>query len=116
MRIDEERRPAGNGAASTTTPSSHQYIAGLRRRRAATYRVEQLDCGCGTSDPWICRCTQPPLSDRAVDGWRDAATHVRAEGMTPALPIEVLRALYRRGGQDRALAEELHDAAGRLAS
>jgi len=32
--------------------------------------------------------------------------------MIPLLPIEVLRALYRRGGDDRALAIELHAATG----
>jgi hypothetical protein len=30
----------------------------------------------------------------------------------PRLEIEVLRALYRRGGADRALAEQLHRACG----
>jgi hypothetical protein len=60
----------------------------------------------------MCHCTQPPLTDRAVDGWRDAARHVLGTGQTPILPIEVLRCLYRRGGADRQLAELLHQAAG----
>ncbi|PJK21249.1 hypothetical protein CSX11_16970 [Mycobacterium goodii] len=66
-----------------------------------------LDCGC--RDPWPCRCTEPPLTDRAIDGWRDAAQYVLATtNKTPMIPLEVLRALYRRGGDDRALAVELH--------
>jgi hypothetical protein len=47
-----------------------------------------------------------------VDGWRDSAVHILAAGLLPRLPIEVLRALHRRGGRDRLLAEMLHDAIG----
>jgi hypothetical protein len=48
-----------------------------------------------------------------IDGWRDAALHVLNAGQMPGgVPIEVLRALYRRGGADRVLAEALHEAAG----
>lgn len=70
-----------------------------------------LDCGCGP-DPWLCRCTEPPLSDRVIDGWRDAAWHVLAVGQMPLVPLEVRRALYRRGGTDRELAETLHAGCG----
>lgn len=80
------------------------------RRRAAAARSVPLDCGCGCRDPWICRCTQPPLSGHVIDGWRDAAEHVLATGQTPLIPLEVRRALWRRGGHDRQLAELLHDA------
>jgi hypothetical protein len=50
------------------------------------------------------------LSDCAIDGWRAAAEHVLATGRIPLLPMEVRRALWRRGGQDRDLAELLHQA------
>lgn len=53
-----------------------------------------LDCGC--RDPWPCRCTDPPLSEHALDGWRDAARHVLAVGRMPLVPLEVRRAFYRR--------------------
>jgi hypothetical protein len=67
-----------------------------------------LDCGCRH----ICWCTMPPLSDNQIDGWADCARFIRdTTGCTPMLPIEVLRALYRRGGEDRVLAEQLHAAA-----
>lgn len=81
-------------------------LAQLRRRREAARRVPPLACGC--PDPWPCRCTEPPLSELALDGWASAARHLRSTGRTPLLPLEVLRALHRRGGADRELAEELH--------
>ncbi|OSC27105.1 hypothetical protein B8W68_09900 [Mycobacterium paraintracellulare] len=85
-------------------------IAAWCRRHAAAHRSVPLDCGC--RDPWPCHCTEPPLSEHAIDGWRDAAEHVLATGRTPVLPIEVRRALWRRGGADRELAELLHEACG----
>jgi hypothetical protein len=87
----------------------------LRRRRRAAERMVPLDCGCGP-DPCLCHCNTPPLSEHALDGWRDAARHVLGSGMVPVLPIDVRRALYRRGGDDRRLAELLHDACGRIAT
>ncbi|MGO9101840.1 MAG: hypothetical protein ACLP9Y_21215 [Mycobacterium sp.] len=47
-----------------------------------------------------------------VDAGRDAALHVLDAGEIPLLQIEILQALYRRGGVDRALAEQLHALAG----
>lgn len=84
----------------------------LRRRRLAADRSVPLACGC--RDGLTCRCTDPPLSKHALDGWRDAAEHVLASGRTPLLPLEVRRALWRRGGQDRELAERLHEACGQV--
>lgn len=85
-------------------------LALLRRRRRAAERLAILDCGC--ADPWPCRCTVPALTERALDAWRAAAEVVLDTGKTPLLPLEVLRALYRRGGDDRVLAEQLHAANG----
>lgn len=83
---------------------------GWKARRFAAARVPPLDCGC--RDPWPCHCTRPPLSKRTVDGYRAAARHVLRDGNTPALPLEVLRALWRRGGPDRELADELYELGG----
>jgi hypothetical protein len=92
-------------------PSRHWCGAtAMRRRRQASWRCVPLDCGC--PDLWPCRCTEPPLSDRALDGWRDAAVHVLSIGQVPLLPLEVRRSLWRRGGTDRVLAEQLHAATG----
>ena len=83
------------------------------RRFDAAIRSTPLDCNC--RDPWVCNCTAPPLSDNAITGYRDAAEYIMAtSGCTPLLPVEVLRALYRRGGNDRALAEQLRNTAGQV--
>jgi hypothetical protein len=82
----------------------------LHRRRQAAARSVPLDCGC--RDPGGCRCTQPPLTEHAVDSWRDSALHILRTGNMPVLPIEARQALWRRGGADRMLAELLHDACG----
>jgi hypothetical protein len=93
-----------------SVPRPHR-LACWRRRHDAAVRLVPLDCGC--PDPWACRCTEPPLTERAVDGYRDAAEHILSTtGKTPVVPVEVLRALHRRGGDDRALAALLHAAAG----
>lgn len=120
---ERESRPAGNEAASQTAavmksvppgrpmcmPCTRQHpqdTAGqLRRRRDASQRVAPLDCGC--PDPWPCRCSEPPLSERMIDAGRDAARHLLATGQVPMLKFEVLKALWRRGGDDRALAEQV---------
>jgi hypothetical protein len=47
-----------------------------------------------------------------VDAGLDAARHILATGQVPLLEFEILRALYQRGGADRALAEQLHAATG----
>ena len=102
---------------TTTDPRRSGRLCGadtvsqLRRRRHASWRLPSLDCGCGP-DPLSCRCTDPPLTERMVDGWRNTALHVLATGHVPLLPLEARRALWRRGGPDRVLAELLHDACG----
>lgn len=121
---NDRSRPAGNGAAphatsqiaeSNSTGDGRrnrvgQVLAQLGRRRAAARRLVPLDCGC--PDPWPCRCTEPPLSEHALDGWRDAAMKLLEADLMPVVPLEVRRALYRRGGADRVLAELLHEACG----
>lgn len=81
----------------------------LERRRSQSHRSVPLDCGC--RDPWPCRCTQPPLSERQLDAWQDAAEHILASGRMPLLPLEVRRALWRRP-ESRELAALLHEGCG----
>lgn len=95
----KENRPAGNGAESTTGCSN--YIEQLRRRRAATYRLPVLDCG--HADPWTCRHDPVTVTDQYVDGYRNAAEHLLANGLTPAPNLIAMRAMWRRGGTDRDL-------------
>ena len=86
-------------------------FAALRRRQAASRRLFALECGC--RDPWPCRCGQPPLSQQWVDAGADAARHILGSiGCVPLLEHEVVQALYRRGGHDRQLAQELNTLAG----
>lgn len=101
MLDNEKRRPAGNGAASTSTPDTHHYTAGLRRRRATTCRLPVLDCG--HVDPWTCRHDADDITDQYIDGYRDAAQHLLANGLTPAPNLAAMRAMWRRGGAERDL-------------
>jgi len=114
MRFIRRSRRLGQSTAPISTQSdacqSNDLRAQLRRRRIASQRLVPLDCGC--PDPWPCRCTQPALSARMVDAGRDAARDILATGQVPLLEFEILRALWRRGGADRVLAEQLHAATG----
>ncbi|WP_236976330.1 MULTISPECIES: hypothetical protein [Mycobacterium] len=47
-----------------------------------------------------------------IDAGRDAALHLLRAGQVPLLKIEVLQSLYRRGGNERQLAELLFEASG----
>ncbi|MDT5076777.1 MAG: hypothetical protein QOJ80_1414 [Mycobacterium sp.] len=98
--------------STTTDCPKHRGLAACTRRHRAARRLPSLDCGC--RDPWPCRCTEPALSDRMIDAGRDAALHILERGRIPLLEIEVLRALWRRGGGDRELAEKLHVLTGRV--
>lgn len=105
--------PTGNRPSPKSTAadaSDNSVHAAGERRRQATYRSVPLDCGC--RDPWLCRCTEPLLTERAVDGARDAAHHLLIVGTTPLLHVDALRALWRRGGDDRQLARELYELVG----
>jgi hypothetical protein len=87
-------------------------LTGLRRRRTASRRMERLACGCGTRDPWICRCDRSPMSEKFIDAGAQAAHHLRDVGCAPLLELDVLRALWRRGGDDRQLARQLYELVG----
>lgn len=121
-----ENRPAGNRAAPTTTPDTDSVPPGrrlcwvpctrrfpqdtasqLKRRRATSHRLQPMGC-CGARDPISCRChdPQPGLSDRAIDAWRAAIERTLPIG-PPLAPLEVLQRLWRNGGADRQLAEQV---------
>lgn len=51
-----------------------------------------------------------------MEGWVAAIKHLLELGEIPLAPIEVRRALWRRGGEDRELAELLHEACGEAIS
>jgi hypothetical protein len=48
------------------------------------------------------------MSDHQLNGYVDAARYILdTTGYMPVLPVEVLRRLWKRGGDDRALVEKL---------
>lgn len=118
-----DRRQATEGAAKFTrrgggrsgeplrrcvrTSAQQEALAALDRRRVAAKRSVPLQCGC--RDPHECRCwrDQSARTERLTDAARYAAEHILEAGYTPLLDLETLRALWRRGGSDRRLAQRL---------
>jgi hypothetical protein len=100
-------------ASDSNGAGRHFHAAGLRRREAALRLPPIGRCGC-TRDPELDRhrCGARPLSEKMVDAGAATAKHFLEIGFVPLLELDVLRALYRRGGDDRALARELHELAG----
>jgi hypothetical protein len=94
----------------TRPPAPQDARSTIQRRRAAANRSVPLDCGC--RDPWTCRCTEPPLSEKQINAGRAAALHILECGGVPLIEFEILRALWKRGGEDRELAEALHTLTG----
>lgn len=112
---DTTARPDKPGVSLVWIPCTAQrapqnVATQIRCRRRAARRSVPLDCGC--PDPWPCRCSAPPMSDNMVDAGRDAALHLLEVGRVPLLEVEVLQALWRRGGTDRELATLLHRLTG----
>lgn len=101
MTPEKRNGTATNGPAAETQPhqkaSTHHYIAGLRHRRAATYRRPVLDCG--HVDPWTCRHGNGELTN---DSAIAAAEHLLHNGLTPVFTIDAARALWRAGHRDYA--------------
>jgi hypothetical protein len=85
--------------------------AQLGRRRRAAARSEPAPCG--HRDPLTCLARhRDNLTDRQLDGWAHTVAHLLEAGLPPLLQREVLRGLWRRGGDDRQLAQDLYDLAG----
>ena len=110
------KRPPGQCGADMVaenceTPfrNSSSSGAGWRRRRYASRRLPPLACGCRDLP---CRCQRAAPSERMVDAGRAAAVHLLGHGLTPILDRDVLRALWRRGGHDRRLAQDLYALVG----
>ena len=112
------RRENGSGPKSEAVPNpfaaSYRQVADRffddsatpphRRWGRLVSRSLLLDCGCREN----CHC-EILLTDRELDAWVAAARIVLATAdVVPAVPVEVRRALWRRGGEDRELVEFLH--------
>ena len=109
---DHAASAAAKQSNNASVDSHDHTLTGLRRRREASRRLIPLDCACRTADPWTCRCTRSSLSERMVDGGRAAALHLLDVGCAPIVELDVLRALHKRGGHDRQLAQRLWGLAG----
>jgi hypothetical protein len=80
-----------------------------RRRREASWRMVPL--ADGAADPW--RPWRPErVTPTQVQGAVDAAKHLLAEGLPPIFDRDTVSAMWRRGGADRQLAQELYELAG----
>ena len=89
--------------------SPRHFHAGGSRRREAALRLPPIGpCGC-IRDPDLDkhRCGVRSLTEHQLDGWRSAAIGIIEGGNAPIVPIEVVRRLWRRGGCDRQLAQQL---------
>jgi hypothetical protein len=89
-----------SGATTTTaTVDALDYIEGLRRRRAASYRLPVLESG--RSDPWY--YDPPAPSEHATDGYCAAAAHLIGMGLLPAPDLGAMRLMWRRDSEQRRL-------------
>lgn len=98
----------------------------IHRRRTAAERVEPLaccDCGGWHRDPLYCstrrrtaRRLKPTLTGQAGINVDVIATTARIlidrTGFPGLYPIQLVRELWMRGGEDRELAEMIHAAGG----
>lgn len=100
-------RPLPRLAPCTRTPAQQEALDQLARRREAANRSVPLDCG-RCRDPWTCRCNHPEPSDRMLDAGREAALHLLDAGYLPLLDANTMRGLWRRRGDDRRLAQHIH--------
>jgi hypothetical protein len=115
MRHIERGGPPRNGegraptdpANSTKEVDDHtnagKYIAGIRRRRAASNRISPWRDTCTCRDPWTCGCDAEGPSDRMIAAYEATAETLLALGLPPAPFLPELRAMWRNGGHSRAV-------------
>jgi hypothetical protein len=109
---------AADTDTTTSTPapirtSSRTHSSGSARRYAASRRMPPLaPCGCRRDPEYDRHRCDGEISDHVAQAGAQAARHLIGVGFTPIVGIETLRALHRRGGHDRKLAQELYDLAG----
>jgi hypothetical protein len=104
-RPPENRKPTNSLSGHHATPTSDDFTpqtvetagnAGWRRRREASWRLPVLDSE--RSDPWY---YEPP----GVIGYEAAAVHLLSQGLTPALNLPALQAMWKAGGKSRRVAQ-----------
>ncbi|WP_433730154.1 hypothetical protein ACQP0C_02515 [Nocardia sp. CA-129566] len=85
--------------------AEHGIGACWRRRGEAARRLVG-------GDPWPVRDQLPAPEFRELQAWQAAVKHVAADRVTPIIPPEIARSLWRQGGESRAVAEWLWRAGG----
>jgi len=80
--------PRRRGFAERTSATRRRWT---RRRDAADRRI-------GTTTP----------SEHSLDAWAATITDLQRHGNPPIVDVATLRAMWRRGGSDRRLAEQVH--------
>lgn len=88
--VDCTPRRRGRSFAERTSATRRRWT----RRRDAADRI-------GTTTP----------SEHSLDAWAATITALQLHGTPAVVDVATLRALWRRGGADRGLAEQVHAAA-----
>jgi hypothetical protein len=98
--VPAHHRPAQqtSGHHSTTETHCTGIAAQLRRRRAASFRLQPL-AHSGVSDPWPSEY-QPP----GVNGYQQAALHLLADGLIPFPNVDALRQMWKASNESRRAA------------
>jgi hypothetical protein len=77
---------------SDSDTGRRQFVADLRRRREASWRLPVL--ASGRSDPW--HYDEVPLTDCQLDAWLATIAHLADRGIPAIVPVPVRRALRER--------------------
>jgi hypothetical protein len=112
---ENEKRPGPESEAIPTWSTSNHHEAGSsfhhngnreqRERFTRTYyRSPRWDCGCHV--PCRCEWHAKPTPKR-VDAYREALEHLAGLGLLAGALTPELRELWRRGGDDRQVAERV---------
>ena len=97
----DHHSPANTQEIHNHTDSS-ECIAGYRRRREASRRVQPYRDVCACTDPWTCRCDEGGLSS---GWWTPTLPRLRPPRArtTPAAFEPEMRALWRQGSKSKRL-------------
>lgn len=94
--MTEYTRPSQSGTCAPT---------GRRQRSSAARRLARRPdiLGCSCADPWAHHCIEHP-DDHDVDAATAAAEWLDDQGLNAAVPIDIARQIWRKGGRHRDLA------------
>ena len=87
----------------------------LRGRREASERLQPLwcpECRSTYADPWSHTCGIHASAPRDLDAWEDTLATLSHLGLTPMVPAEVARCIWRRGGRSLRLISRVSEHGG----